>query len=379
MSKATTLVDQNEETARDAVLFPPAPRTLEQAGLSHDLIVQLVLKMLHFGADYSGGQIADKLGLEYSAVEPVLNFLKQTHQCEVFGGSMVGGPSFQYRITDAGRRRAILFLEQSHYIGVAPVPLATYQKYMHAHAAALPKSVNRDRVRKAFSHLVLSDRVLDQVGPAVAAGHSMFVYGPPGNGKTVIAQAIRNLLDGDSRVIGNRYLSRPREDLAHRPDSLGTLDCHWNDRHAVREREAKRSHLERHQFTVRSSAAFWKDYERASLLQHLSGFSLSRAIHRIQIDRERAENVHYLAEHRDLKRLVPRHVVDAALDRDGNPDWIGEGYVIWRDYAGAGHWNVIDAMEFDFEEYPTKPPDNGSQEINDEFHARKLSRLSRDI
>ncbi|HEX5109960.1 MAG TPA: ATP-binding protein [Vicinamibacterales bacterium] len=197
MSKATTLVDQNEETARDAVLFPPAPRTLEQAGLSHDLIVQLVLKMLHFGADYSGGQIADKLGLEYSAVEPVLNFLKQTHQCEVFGGSMVGGPSFQYRITDAGRRRAILFLEQSHYIGVAPVPLATYQKYMHAHAAALPKSVNRDRVRKAFSHLVLSDRVLDQVGPAVAAGHSMFVYGPPGNGKTVIAQAIRNLLDGE--------------------------------------------------------------------------------------------------------------------------------------------------------------------------------------
>ena len=60
--------------------------------------------------------------------------------------------------------------------------------------------VSRPRVREAFSHLVLSDRVLDQVGPAVAAGHSMFVYGPPGNGKTVIAQAIRNLLEGEIAV-----------------------------------------------------------------------------------------------------------------------------------------------------------------------------------
>jgi predicted ATPase with chaperone activity len=42
--------------------------------------------------------------------------------------------------------------------------------------------------------------VLDQVGPAIAAAHSMFVYGPPGNGKTVIAQAIRNLLDGEIAV-----------------------------------------------------------------------------------------------------------------------------------------------------------------------------------
>jgi predicted ATPase with chaperone activity len=42
--------------------------------------------------------------------------------------------------------------------------------------------------------------VLDQVGPAISAAHSMFVYGPPGNGKTVIAQAIRNLLEGEIAV-----------------------------------------------------------------------------------------------------------------------------------------------------------------------------------
>ena len=52
----------------------------------------------------------------------------------------------------------------------------------------------------AFSELVLSDHVLDQLGPAVRAGRSLFVYGPPGNGKTVISQAIRNLLLGEIAV-----------------------------------------------------------------------------------------------------------------------------------------------------------------------------------
>jgi predicted ATPase with chaperone activity len=113
---------------------------------------------------------------------------------------MLGPSSYRYRITDSGRTRAMLFLEQSHYVGVAPVPLAQYTDYMGAYGRALPRLATRDRVRRAFSHLVLSERVLDQLGPAVNAGHSLFVYGPPGNGKTVIAQSIRNLLDGDIAV-----------------------------------------------------------------------------------------------------------------------------------------------------------------------------------
>ena len=71
---------------------------------------------------------------------------------------------------------------------------------MEAFKAHAPKTAGRARVRQAFSHLVVSDRVLDQLGPAINAGHSMFVYGPPGNGKTVISQAIHKLLDGDIHV-----------------------------------------------------------------------------------------------------------------------------------------------------------------------------------
>jgi predicted ATPase with chaperone activity len=80
------------------------------------------------------------------------------------------------------------------------VPLARYVAYLHEWKQAAPGTATRDRMHDAFRHLVLSQRVLDQLGPAINAGHSLFVYGPPGNGKSVIAQAIRNLLDGDIAI-----------------------------------------------------------------------------------------------------------------------------------------------------------------------------------
>jgi hypothetical protein len=190
----------HDPTAAVAALHPVSPRTLADAGLSDDFVTQLLLKVLHFGSDYTGLELARRVGLEFSAIEPVLEFLKRTHQCEIYGGSTIGGASYRYRITDEGRRRALLFLEHSHYVGIAPVPLQQYREYMETYRKAVPKTVSRDRVRDAFSHLVISQKVLDQVGPAVAAGHSMFVYGPPGNGKTVIAQAIQNLLDGEIAI-----------------------------------------------------------------------------------------------------------------------------------------------------------------------------------
>ena len=54
--------------------------------------------------------------------------------------------------------------------------------------------VNRARLHDAFSHLVLSEVVLDHLGPALSARQAVFLYGPPGNGKTTIAEAAASLL-----------------------------------------------------------------------------------------------------------------------------------------------------------------------------------------
>ena len=60
--------------------------------------------------------------------------------------------------------------------------------------------VTRDDVHRGFSHLVVGPAVLDQIGPAVNSAQSIFIYGPPGNGKTVIAQALHGLLAGDVEI-----------------------------------------------------------------------------------------------------------------------------------------------------------------------------------
>jgi len=183
-----------------AQLHPPAPETLAATGLSFDLMLQLLMKTLHLGGELTGTHLASRLGVLFGVIEPVLDFLKREHQVEIIGGGMIGGAAYRYRITDAGRSRALLFLEHNHYVGKAPVPLAQYRDYMRRFAAVPPARISPSRVRKAFSHLVLSDRVLDQLGPAITAGQSMFIYGPPGNGKTVISTAIGGLLAGQIAI-----------------------------------------------------------------------------------------------------------------------------------------------------------------------------------
>lgn len=179
---------------------PTAPHTLDDAGLSKDLMIQLVLKTLHFAGELTGTAIADRLGVAFQIVEPALDLIKAQHQCEIVGGALLGGSSYRYRITDAGRTRAAMFLDQNGYVGVAPVPIAQYQEYMRRYRVATPRSATPDRVRRAFEELVLSNRVLDQLGPAINAGRSLFIYGPPGNGKSLMTQRIRGLLDGSIAI-----------------------------------------------------------------------------------------------------------------------------------------------------------------------------------
>ena len=179
---------------------PAAPLTLADTGLSLDLILQLTLKHMHFAGELTGSELAERLGLRFSAIEPAVHALKSQHQLEIIGGAMVGPASFRYRITDSGRARVTIFLEHNQYVGPAPVPASRYIEYLKEWKQSAPRTATRDRLRQAFGHLVLGQRVLDQLGPAINAGHSLFVYGPPGNGKSVISQAIRNVLDGDIAI-----------------------------------------------------------------------------------------------------------------------------------------------------------------------------------
>lgn len=183
-----------------AELRPRAPLSLEDTGLSFEVVTDLVLKTLHRWSELSGTDVARRLALHFSIVEPSLELLKTQRHCEIAGGPMFGGPSFRYRLTDLGHAHAAEILSHNQYTGVAPVSVAQYRAYAQEFRRTVPRAVRSEDVRRAFAHLVVSDRVLDEIGPAVNSGHSIFMYGPPGNGKTVMSSAIRKLLEGSIAI-----------------------------------------------------------------------------------------------------------------------------------------------------------------------------------
>ena len=177
---------------------PPMPTSLADTGLSVGQVEQLLIKTLHDG-ELTGLAVADRMRLPYSILEPLIERLRAERLIEVRGGGGSGTSSYRYALTDLGRDRAQQYFENSLYAGAAPVPLASYVAYMNALTAARG-FMDRDRLAQGFAHLIISEKVLEQLGPAVNAGKAVFLYGAPGNGKTVIAEGMGRTLGGDMFV-----------------------------------------------------------------------------------------------------------------------------------------------------------------------------------
>ena len=174
---------------------PPVPRSLQDTGLAIDQIERLLIKTLYSG-ETSGLSLADRICLPFPMLEPLIERARTEQLVEVRGSTGSGASSYRYALTDAGRDRARQYLDASQYVGPAPVPLAAYVAQMKVLAAGRV-FIDRERLRLGFSHLIISDQVLEQLGPAVNAGKAVFLYGPPGNGKTVIAEGLGRALGGD--------------------------------------------------------------------------------------------------------------------------------------------------------------------------------------
>jgi len=174
---------------------PPLPRSLHETGLSVDQVERLLIKTLYTG-EATGLVVAERLRLPYGMLEPLIERLRSEQLVEVRGATGSGSAGYRYTLTDAGRERARQYFEASQYVGPAPVPLASYVAQMHALSAARGY-LDRERLRRGFSHLIVADQILEQIGPALNAGKALFLYGPPGNGKTVIAEGLGRTLGGD--------------------------------------------------------------------------------------------------------------------------------------------------------------------------------------
>ena len=174
---------------------PPVPTSLEATGLGIDQVEQLLIKTLHTG-EATGIAVADKMRLPFTLLEPIVERVRAERLVEVKGASGAGAASYRYALTDGGRARAEQYFSVSRYVGPLPVPLNTYIASINAMTAARGY-LERDRLRNGFSHLIIKEDLLEQLGPAVNANKAVFLYGPPGNGKTVIAEGMGKTIGGD--------------------------------------------------------------------------------------------------------------------------------------------------------------------------------------
>ncbi|HLV37231.1 MAG TPA: hypothetical protein VKY59_19080 [Spirillospora sp.] len=176
---------------------PPPLGSIEDTGLNLLQIADLVLKVLYYGGVMTGIRIGEIVKLPYTGVlDPVMEFLKREKYVEVRGAAGFGESSFQYLITDKGAEKAREAMERSHYAGPAPVPLDSYIESSRLQNRK-KLIVHQEDLRKVMTNLIVSDEMLSKIGPAVNSGRSIFLYGPPGNGKTTMSEKIGRMILGD--------------------------------------------------------------------------------------------------------------------------------------------------------------------------------------
>lgn len=159
------------------------------------IVNDLILRLLFNEGHVSLKRFHDVTKAEMALLDRILEKMQYDKIVEVANAGKMGRYSYTYALTDVGTGRARDALERSQYIGPVPVPIEKYTKAIMLQTSR-KIDIGVEDVKQALGHLILPEHFHRRIGPAVKAGTSIFLYGPPGNGKTTIAEAIAKLIAG---------------------------------------------------------------------------------------------------------------------------------------------------------------------------------------
>ncbi len=175
----------------EAVLQEPplVPKTVEQTGLDTNFLLNSLLRTMYISQLQTIPELSEQIKLTRPVVEDLLNFAKKDALVEVRGPSEKNYNIMRYALTNAGKERASEALRRCEYIGPIPVPLENYQLQVQKQTIT-NEVISIEKLKKAMTHLVLSEEVVRRLGPASNSGRAILIYGSAGNGKTSIAEAL---------------------------------------------------------------------------------------------------------------------------------------------------------------------------------------------
>lgn len=209
----------------DDTFWPTPPNNLHETGLTEAFVEGLLLKTLLSGGTLNGRNASERMGMPFRVIEPMLDTLR-TRKIVVHVRPAPFN-DYYYSLTEAGQRRAQAHMQQCSYIGLAPVPLSDYILSVEAQAAGLDP-IDRDELRRALANISYQDELLDLIGPAVNSNAAMFLFGPPGNGKTTIAQCLTRCLGQEiwipTAILDDGNLIKLQDDAYHRSTPVPEAD-----------------------------------------------------------------------------------------------------------------------------------------------------------
>lgn len=173
--------------AKRRLFFPPAPKSLKEAGLPEEEVARLIIKLVASRGSMQGRAMAAHVRLPFSFIERVLNNIRREQLLALKGDAMAG--DYTYVVTEKGMQLAKQLAKECTYYGCAPVSLEQYVESVRLQSIADQRVRQRD-LQRAFSDLLLEDSVLRTLGPAINSGRGLFLFGEPGNGKTSVAERV---------------------------------------------------------------------------------------------------------------------------------------------------------------------------------------------
>ena len=180
-----------------SVMAPPAPRSLEDTGLTNVMMRDILLKTMFRQNLDQVTEMAHVLCLPNNVTQELVDLARTQKLVEATGTLHANsGGEMGYQLSDAGKARALDALSQSEYYGAMPIPMEDYGEQVKRQSIRNIQ-VTREQLVGAMGHLILPDELINHLGPAVSAGRSILMYGPPGNGKSSISNGIRDAL-GDN-------------------------------------------------------------------------------------------------------------------------------------------------------------------------------------